>query len=242
MIEEAGGRPLSVPTIGIVPPADPASAARAVARLGEYDVAVFVSPNAVEATEDLLQGRPWPPGTRIAVVGRGSAEAVEARGLRTDIRPARDFSTEGLLDEAAFLHPRGLRVIILRGEDGRELLADTLRERGAVVDFAAVYRRTMPADAPDALARVAGERVDAIVTTSNEGLRNLYDAAGARLRDWLLARQLIVIAQRGAGLARTLGFARPARVAPEASDAGLLAALREWAQTRRPDSEGDARG
>lgn len=243
MIEEAGGQAVQVPVIEIAPPADPVGAAHAIERLGEYDVIVFVSPNAVQAVFDLLRGRPWPARTRIAAVGRGSAEAIAARGWRVDIRPAREFNSEGLLTEEAFRDPDGLRVIIARGEDGRELLADTLRARGAVVDFAPVYRRVMPAGAPEALARAAAAPVDAIVATSNEGLRNLWEAAGERLRPWLLARQLVVIARRGAELARTLGFTHPARVAPEASDAGLLQALREWALDTRSDAatEGDAR-
>ena len=226
MIEEAGGHASSLPTIEIAEPADPGAAAAAVAALDRFDIALFVSANAVERVQALMQGRPWPAGTRIAAVGRGSAEALERRGLRVDIQPARDFRSEGLLTEDALRDPRGLRVIIFRGDGGRELLADTLRARGAQVDYAEVYRRRLPAGAADELARLAaGPEVDAVVVTSNEGLRNLHAAAGEALRAWLLSRRLVVISERAAALAAELGFEHPARIATEASDAGLMEAL-----------------
>jgi uroporphyrinogen-III synthase len=71
------------------------------------------------------------------------------------------------------------------------------------------------------------------VVSSNEGLHNLYELAGVALRRWLLERQLIVISERTAHLAVELGFRHPARVAAEASDAGLLAAILEWRRGER---------
>lgn len=225
MIGNAGGTPLSLPIIEIAPPRDPRLAAGTIHRLHEFDLAVFVSRNAIDRVLDAMGDRPWPAGTRIAVVGRGSADALMRHGLRANIKPAGEFSSEGLLAEDALRDARGLRVVIFRGDSGRELIAGTLRARGATVIETEVYRRELPPDAAGRLAEFAAGAVDAIVVTSNQGLLNLREAAGDALADWLLSRRLVVISRRAAELARSLGFERPAEVAAEASDAGLFAIL-----------------
>ncbi|MDX9739858.1 MAG: uroporphyrinogen-III synthase [Gammaproteobacteria bacterium] len=226
MIEEAGGEPLSLPIIEIVPPRDPRLAAGIIDRIQDFGLAVFVSRNAIDRVLDAMGERPWPAGTRIAVVGRGSADALKRHGLRADIRPANDFSSEGLLVEDALRDARGLRAVIFRGDRGRDLIASTLRARGATVTEAEVYRRELPPGAAERLSELASSgEVDAIVVTSNQGLLNLREAAGDELSRWLLSRRLVVISQRAAELARTMGFERAAEVAAEASDAGLLATL-----------------
>lgn len=226
MIGGAGGTPLSLPIIEIAPPRDPRLAAGTIHRLHEFDLAVFVSRNAIDRVLDAMGDRPWPAGTRIAVVGRGSADALMRHGLRAHIRPAGEFSSEGLLAEDALRDARGLSVVIFRGDSGRELIASTLRARGATVTETEVYRRELPAGAAERLAEIAAAgEVDAVVVTSNQGLLNLREAAGDGLADWLLSRRLVVISRRAAELARSLGFERPAEVAAEASDAGLFAIL-----------------
>lgn len=238
MIAAAGGTAIRLPAIEIAGPADPAAVAAILARLSEFDIAVFVSPNAVERTLALLAERGgWPGGLRVAAVGQGSATALARHGIAIDICPGTRFDSEGLLAEPALNDVDGLRVVILRGDGGRGLLAGTLRARGATVEYAEVYRRVIPAGAAAELRRIAaGGPVDAIVVTSNEGLHNLDRIAGSMLRDWLRARQLVVISTRAAVLAAELGFTRPARVAAAASDDGLLAALRQWRdETARAD-------
>jgi uroporphyrinogen-III synthase len=225
MISSAGGTPLSLPIIEIAPPRDPRLAAGTIDRLHEFDLAVFVSRNAIDRVLDAMGDRPWPAATRIAVVGRGSADALMRHGLRAHIKPAGEFSSEGLLAEDALRDARGLRVVIFRGDGGRELIAGTLRSRGATVTETEVYRRELPPDAAGRLAEFAADEVHAVVVTSNQGLLNLREAAGEELTDWLLSRRLVVISRRAAELARSLGFQRPAEVAAEASDAGLFAIL-----------------
>lgn len=234
LIEGAGGRAHLLPVIEIAPPRDPQILGRLLAQLDHFDIAVFVSSNAVHSACAALAGRAWPARLRLAAVGRGSATALAEHGLHAHIRPPRDFSSEGLLALAELQRVAGLRVIIFRGEAGRELLADTLRARGAEVVYAEVYRRAFPPAGGAALQRIATTQdIDTIVVSSNEGLHNLYELAGVALRRWLLERQLIVISERTAHLAVELGFRHPARVAAEASDAGLLAAILEWRRGER---------
>jgi uroporphyrinogen-III synthase len=225
LIEREEGIVHSIPMIEIAEPSDLTEIYGQLQRLDEYGLAIFVSPNAVDATFDLL-ARPWPAGLRVAAIGRGTASALSRRGVHVDIAPARDFTSEGLLSEPDLQEVRGMRVVIFRGSGGRELLADALRSRGASVQYVDVYRRRLPATAMAALDRlIGGPPVDIIVATSNEGLMNLFECAGERHRDWLLARQLVVMSERTAALAVTLGFEKAACVASEASDQGLLDAI-----------------
>lgn len=227
MIGEAGGRVEQVPVIELAGAPDPQGLASLFERLADHALAIFVSANAVDRTLALLASRGgWPAGVPIATVGRGSAAALARHGLPVAICPPAPFNSEGLLAEPALQQVAGQRIIIFRGAGGRELMTDTLRARGAEVVHAEVYRRRIPPGAADALRAVASGPVEIVVVTSNEGLHNLYILAGEELRDWLLGRQLVVISERAATLAAELGFERPAEVANEASDPGLLAAIR----------------
>ncbi|MBK9131961.1 MAG: uroporphyrinogen-III synthase [Gammaproteobacteria bacterium] len=238
LIARAGGRAQTLPVIEIAAPGDPDALADLLARLDRFDIAIFVSGNAVDRVCAELGGRPWPPAVRLAAVGRGSAAALAQHGLHADILPPREFNSEGLLELEALRNVAGRRIVIFRAQDGRELLAETLRARGAEVEHVEAYCRVLPAASGAGLRRIAGEdNIDTIVVTSNEGLSNLYLLAGADGRDWLLRRQLIVISARAAQLAAELGFLHPARVAIEASDEGLLAAIRSWWCVAREGSE-----
>lgn len=226
LIRAKGGTPVLLPLIEIVPPADPAAARRAVAHLESLDLAIFVSPNAIERVAEWRRPAPWPAQTRTAVVGRGSAEALQRHGIPAHIWPVEDFTSEGLLAEPALKAVAGWEVALFRGDPGRDVLAPALRRRGARVTEVEVYRRRLPPAAPAGLAAVSRQApLDAIVVTSNHSLSNLVQAAGESLGSWLRDQQLVVISRRAADLASAERFGRPARVAPEASDAGLLQAL-----------------
>jgi uroporphyrinogen-III synthase len=101
------------------------------------DIAIFVSSNAVRFGLDFLPTH----GVQIAAIGPATRAAVEAAGRQVDICPAGGFDSEHLLQEPALLHARGKTVRIVRADSGRELLASTLRNRGAHVDYLSVYRR-----------------------------------------------------------------------------------------------------
>jgi uroporphyrinogen-III synthase len=233
LIRDAGGEPILFPVIGIEPASLSGEAASRITRLDTYDIALFVSTNAVEHGLALLQAA-WParpPGLRIGAVGKATAEALQGHGLLIDLLPADGFNSEALLALDALQRVAGQRVLIFRGEGGRELLAEALRARGAHVDYAEVYRRARPdTDPAPLLTRWRAGGVDVVTVTSAETLENLHNLMGEAGRPLLLATPLIVISARVAERAVALGFRRKPRVAAEASDAGMVAALLAWAR------------
>ena len=136
-VEDHGGQAFRFPTSEIVPRDDDAVNACASV-LPNPDIAIFVSCNAVR------HGLAYAESARIAAIGPATAAAIEAAGRSVDIRPASGFDSEHLLREAAFEQISNTVIRIIRGQDGREVLARTLRDRGATVDYLAVYDRLIP--------------------------------------------------------------------------------------------------
>lgn len=214
LIREAGGEPILYPALEIRDVEDPAPARALIARLAEFDLAVFVSPTAVRKALELAARAAWPAALRVAAVGAGTRRALEAVGFRGVIAPpAREEDSEGLLALPELAAAR--RVAIFRGEHGRELLGKALAARGAHVEYAACYRRARPA----AAAAPEG-RIDAVCASSGEALRNLVAMLG---RERVAQVALFVPNARVAAIARELGLAEPELGGP--GDAQLLAAL-----------------
>ncbi len=238
LIEDAGGRAVAIPAMEIRPVDDAAPAEALVDRLEEFDLAVFISTNAVDYGHQLVKSRGgWPAGLRLAVVGKRSAEALIRHGLYADICPKKVFNSESLLAEEEMWQVAGKKIIIFRGEGGRELLASTLRERGATVSYAEVYRRTIPADSPARLNQLLREGdVDIIVVSSNEGVQNLYKITEVENRDRLLRIPLVVMSHRNALFAGRLGFTQEPIIASQSSDEGLVAAIEAWYAINKNES------
>jgi uroporphyrinogen-III synthase len=232
-IEAAGGRPVLWPALEIQPPRSEAELEHLPRRLAQAHIAVFVSPNAVEQAVAHLAPAAWPATVALAVVGAGTARALRERfGRGPDLCPAERYDSEGLLALRALQQVAGKRVVIVRGEGGRELLADTLRARGAAVEYAEVYRRACPSTSPaDARAALAGGEVDIVTVTSAEALHHLLHLAGD-LAERLRVLPLVVVSERMRQEALELGFLRPALVARSAGNEALIETLRVWASGR----------
>src|SRR5690606_40362979 len=98
MIRAAGGRPILFPVLEILDTADIAPLIAAADGLDRFDLAIFISPNAVlRAMNQIVARRSWPPGLRAAAVGKGSARELKRFGITDVIAPARAFDSEGLL-------------------------------------------------------------------------------------------------------------------------------------------------
>lgn len=217
-----GAAAVALPLIEIEPARDAAPVQAAWAALALVDLAVFVSPNAVEQFFARAQDTArWPPHTLAACVGPGSATALAAHGVPANliVQPAVDaasLDSEHLWQE---LSPRrdwrGARVLLLRGDGGREWLAQRLAEAGATVDAVTVYHRTGP--------QWSEAEQGILAAAQAEPLRFvwLFSSAEAvgHLQGWRLEGQRAIATHpRIADAARAAGFSPVvlARPAPEA--------------------------
>lgn len=228
----AGATPVRFPVLEIVDIEDSSHLIQLIDKLDEYDIAIFISPNAVKKAANLVQSRKgWPTSVKIAAVGKASAKALDTLGLIADIFPPKRFNSEALLELPEMHDVHGKKIIIFRGEGGRETLAETLKARGASVEYAECYRRRQPkADVSQLLRHWARGEINIVVTTSNEGLHNLYDMVGQLGRQWLVKSPLVVLSDRAEELARQLGFKNQIIVASQASDEAIIDAITNWRQ------------
>ena len=220
MIERAGGSALHYAAIRINEPDDSRSRDYVRNHVAEFALAIFISPTAVEKTLDYFVE--LPKNLKLAAIGSKTAVALASRGLKIDIDP------DGHDTEALLKHPlmqaeqvSGLKIIIFRGEGGRQLLGDTLQHRGAKVFYADMYRRLPPSDATQLSALL--QQTDVVTISSNSGLQNLYDMVEDKRL--LTERTLIVPGQRAFSLAKTLEF-NEIIVAENATDEACLNALK----------------
>ncbi len=241
LIAARGGRAIRFPTLEIRDPQDPAAALAVIDRLDDYDLAVFTSANAVSrGMELLLARRRLPPGLPLFAIGKATARALEQYGITACQIPEQGYDSEALLAMSAMQTAAGKRIVIFRGEGGRELLGDTLRTRGAQVTEAAVYRRNKPAVRPDDLLQYGARgEIQAVVVTSNESLQNLFELVGATGQSWLRDTPLVVVSERACTLALQLGFNHPPLVASEASEAAIIEALLKLPPNPIPITTGD---
>lgn len=225
MITAAGGRAFQFPVIEIRDTDKTAELDAAIDRLDDYHIAIFISPNAAErALNRIVARRRWPQALAVAAVGPGGAAVLAAQGIAGVTVPAKRFDSEGLLGTPLLQSVAGRRVVIFRGNGGREFLAEALRERGAAVDVVECYRRERPqADAAPLLAAWSRGEVDAVTVTSSEGLRNLFEMIGAAGEVLLRATPVFVPHPRIAAVAREMGCAEV--ITGDAGDRGLFAAL-----------------
>ncbi len=227
-----GARIVRVPLLAVDAPADVAAAVAVLREAGRFDLAVFVSTNAVERGLALLgEAGGLPPGLRLAAIGRATAEALRARARAPDLVPAGRFDSEALLamEELQEARVAGRRVLIVRGEGGRETLAATLRGRGARVEYAEVYRRVRPAvDVAGVAALGEAGRLDAVILTSGEALEHLFETFPRPPHGWLDRVTLVVPSERVGEAARRHGHPLTPLVSREAGDEALIQALVEW--------------
>ena len=236
-----GRQAVLLPLLQIAPLADPAPLQAALARLADYALVAFVSPNAIDAAFDQMarQGTTWPATVAIAVLGEGSRLSLAAHGI--DAASATIYSpldaarsdSEHLLASLDLAALAGQQVLIVRGDSGRELLADGLRAAGAIVSTVAAYRRRVPLLDPALAAQLASAlaRPGDWIITSSEALRGLFDLleqlGGAPLVAKMQQQHVIVPHQRIAETARSLGVDH--LTLSGSGDASLLAALQSQA-------------
>lgn len=232
-VRAIGREAVVFPLLEILPISDTTRLRAALDALDRYAMVAFVSPNAIDAAFAHLSA--WPPHVALAVVGEGSKAALAQHGLTpenaTIFSPVDRERTDSqtLLEVLDIEALRGKKVLIIRGETGRELLSDALREKGVEVEQVAAYRRaTPPLDDHrcDTLLRLLDAGAEWVITSS-ESLRNLIDMVRAVAGEVgvvkMQQQKLIVPHIRIAETAQALGFVQILQTA--SGDEPLLAAL-----------------
>jgi uroporphyrinogen III methyltransferase/synthase len=236
-LRDYGSVPIEVPTIAVEPPRTPTQMERAIKGLvtGRYEWIVFTSTNAVKAVREKfeefgLDARAF-AGVKIACVGEQTADAVRAFGIRPELLPSGEQSSEGLLADFPpyddVLDPID-RILLPRADIATETLAEGLRERGWEIDDVTAYR-TVRAAPPAAEIRdaIKSGGFQAVCFTSSSTVRNLVGIAGKPHNRTVVA----CIGPQTAATAREFGLR--VDVQPEVANvAALIDALAEFAVKR----------
>ena len=237
-----GAVPVEVPTIAVEPPRTPAPMDRAVKGIGDgrYMWVAFTSTNAVKAVREKLEESGLDArifsGVKVAAVGEATAKALVDFGIRPDLVPSGEQSSEGLLkDWAPFdesFDPID-RVFLPRADIATDTLVAGLKDLGWAVDDVTAYR-TVRAAPPPAETREAlkGGGFDAVLFTSSSTVRNLVGIAGKPHDTTVLA----CIGPQTKATAEELGL-RVDVLSPKPDVATLVEALAEFAAARRADGE-----
>jgi uroporphyrinogen III methyltransferase/synthase len=141
--------------------------------LAGYDLVCLTSVNGVDRLFSLVRDARALAGPRIAAIGPGTAERLREHGVVADVVPSRAVG-EGLLEALDGLDVR--RALVLRAREGRDVLPDGLRDRGAEVDVVALYE-TLPQPLSDE-DRAAALRSDWVTFTAGSAVRSFVAAAG----------------------------------------------------------------
>jgi len=230
----------ALPLIEIGAPADAAPVLAAWQRLAQFSLVMFVSANAVGRFFGPVAGS-WPAGVRAGSTGPGTSAALREAGVPpvAIVEPpaqAGRFDSEALWAQLAAEDWAGRRALVVRGEGGRDWLAETLRGRGATVDFVAAYRRLPPR--PDTAQRallqaaLAEPAQHLWLISSSEAVGHLRALAPGA--DWSTSRAL-ASHPRIAQAARDAGFGHVQQLATPGA-----AALATWLAQQGPSIQSAA--
>ena len=231
LIEEQSGDAVRFPVTVIESPVDQKVLERAVATVELADIVIFVSPNAVAFGLQAL-GRykiNIPPTAEVLAVGPGTANRLAARGQHVSGVPEHAFNSEGLLQLPQLQSVRGHRVVIFRGQGGRQVLHDRLVIAGAAVDHVECYRRTQPARFDSkVLDRWCKGYLDIVILTSITAFENLLELLGEEHDLLLEGATIATVSQRIEQHCRDRGCRGAILVSDKASDESLVKVMMRW--------------
>ena len=201
--------------------------------ISRYDIALFVSRNAVDGAMRYLEPDKLPAGLKLGVIGEGTYRALLDQVDDLDVRLIRGhpYNSEGLLAASALQQVSGKNILIFRGQQGRNLLGDELRARGATVSYCEVYRRKIPGYDMNSFAQLTANRFPTLaVFTSNEGMHNILNLSSGSARRKLLDIPWLLISERMRESAVNLGHNATTIIAVNANDEGIQQTINQWAR------------
>jgi uroporphyrinogen-III synthase len=222
LLEQEGAQILSFPVIEIVAHESAITRQRLTRQLSAYDILLFVSRNAVDHAFRYIDNTQFKPGVCFGVIGTATRSALAqwVKQLDSCLLAGAPYSSE-------------TRVLIVRGQEGRNLLGEELSARGAEVDYCEVYRRTLPRCAASDFYRLVEKAFPTLVIlTSNEGMHNLFELVDSRAARRLRRIAWLLISERMRESALKLGHNASIIIARSASDEGIQQAICAWADQR----------
>ncbi|RTE64473.1 uroporphyrinogen-III synthase [Amphritea opalescens] len=206
--------PVSLPLLEITAVAEADSAfpllKSNIMDLDLYHKVIFISANAVTAGMDLID-QYWPQlplGIEWFAIGQQTALTLDNFGITAQRSPA-GYDSEALLSLPLLQNIAEQKILIMRGEGGRETLAEQLRQRGARVDYADLYRRSMPHyTSEQIISSIIDKPLAAALLTSGEAVNNLTQLINDHDLKALRHTPLVVPSERVARIATELGYTR----------------------------------
>lgn len=223
-IAQQGGSAISYPLLAVTALDDYAQFNQQLTKLATTDWAIFISSNAVDfAMPRVVEHYPQLPSQlQFAAIGPQTAEALAPYGVDNVLIPHQRYDSETLMSLPEMQNVAGKTVMIFRGVGGRELMADTLKARGAQVYFAESYQRINPQTDTRLLDHYWQQgKLDALVVTSSEAMRYLLTLADKA--PWLTHVTLCVNHERIAELPKARGL--KVLVAEAPGDAAMMQCL-----------------
>lgn len=206
------------PTITFLSHAESDFLKQQFSKLNQYQWLIFLSSQAVIQSASLLHTYFNNFHGKIAALGLGTVQALRNANLPIDCYPTTDWTSEGLLKLPSFQDCQTMKIALIKGEGGRELLANELKKRGAMVTEIDCYRRVQPSAEP-----IDSDTIDIIIVTSVESLQNLKNMTMNLQR--ALNKTLLVISERIKMIAESFGFKKIILI-DNASDEAILTILR----------------
>jgi len=239
MLQRDGAELLCFPVIDIEPIAIGPEQTQLAQSIGDYDILLFVSRNAVEGAFRFIDSACLPSATCFGVIGSATRSALAAAladshfNLDDCLLAGEPYSSETLLQAPALQQVEAKRILIVRGQQGRNLLGDELIGRGALVEYAEVYRRAIPAQGSDVFDRLVVPAFPTLVVlTSAEGMHNLVKLVSESAAQTLFRVPWLLISERMRESALKLGHNATVLIARNASDTGIRQTICEWADQR----------
>ena len=231
LIEQANGIAVRFPATVIREVQNLSKLESAVANVEQADKIIFVSPNAVEFGLKVLKTHAIhiAPQAEILAVGPGTANRLREQGLVVSGIPLNQFNSDGLLRLPQLVQVNGQKVVVFRGEGGRERLHDRLVALGARVDYVECYQRSLP-EQIDAGAMTMWRKgeIDVVTLTSNTAADHLLQILSPSDHDLFKRALIATVSTRIEQYCRQLGCAGQILVSASPVDEALVSRINDW--------------
>ena len=231
LLEAEGAQVIAFPAIEIIECETTDFHRSLVENIKHYHIALFVSRNAVDGAMRYLERDKLPGDLQLGVIGEGTYRALFDQVDDVDERLIRGqpYNSEGLLAASALQQVAGKNILIFRGQQGRNLLGDELRARGATVSYCEVYRRKIPEYDANNFAQLTAKQFPTLaVFTSKEGMLNILSLTSGNIRRKLLDIPWLLISERMRESAVNLGHNTTTIIAANANDDGIQQTINQW--------------